>query len=551
MGRTESVAGILDAAANLKRAGQLREALACYLRALSLRPREAQIHFAIGRLCVRMGRLDQGMASYRQALHFRPDYPEAANNLANALVQAGDHQAAEELYRHALDLRPNFAVAHSNLLLSMHYHKGMDPPGLFAQHRHWARQQAAGLQDAQAAYPNDRSAARPLRIGYVSAGFHAHPVAVFFEPILRTHSRANILTFCYSNVGQPDAVTERLRSLADHWRDVHSHSDDEVVEQIRRDQIDILVDLTGHTKGSRLLVFARKPAPVQATYLGYPNTTGLESVDFRLSDSVADPPGMTEMFHTEKLIRLPRGFLCYRPPAESPGVQDLPATRSRRITFGCFNDRAKITPAVTEAWSKILNAVLESRLLLHFRSPAYSRLNPRTRGNLLEMFRPHGIGEDRVILVGGVAPHSRHLALYRKVDLALDPFPYCGTTTTCEALWMGVPVVSLEGNSHVSRVGASLLRGLGLAEFVATSQEDYVERALRLTSGVRRLRALRLELRSLLENSSLLNASVFTLSLEEAYRAMWRQWLQTTSKRETGACRVAPLVAEIARSSVR
>ncbi len=534
MARTKRVAEIVTTAASLKRAGQLPNALAHYQDALSLSPRDPQIFFAIGQLCIRLGRLDDGIASYCRAVELRRDYPEALNNLANAFVQAGDHERAEELYRRALNVRSNYAVAHSNMLLSMHYQAGMNPQSLFAQHQQWAAQQTGGLRGDQAPYMNDRSAVRPLRIGYLSAGFHSHPVAVFFESIISAHNRENAVTFCYSNVQHPDAATLRIQGLADYWRDVRDRSDDDVAKLIRQDHIDILVDLTGHTRGSRLLVFARRPAPVQVTYLGYPNTTGLSAVDYRLSDSTADPPGMTEAYHAERLVRLPRGFLCYRPPPDAPIIHEPPAIQTGTFTFGCFNDRAKITSALARVWSRILSVFPKSRLLLHFQSPAYSTTNPNSRRKVLELFRSHGVCEDRLLLIGSVPRHTQHLALYSKVDLALDPFPYCGTTTTCEALWMGVPVVTLAGNCHVARVGASLLRGLDLAAFVSTSEDDYVERAVKIAADVQKLRSLRLELRSSLEKSSLLNAAAFTSSLESAYREMWRRWIYDGASQTAG-----------------
>jgi predicted O-linked N-acetylglucosamine transferase (SPINDLY family) len=328
--------------------------------------------------------------------------------------------------------------------------------------------------------------------------------------------------YCYSDVRRPDAVTARIRKSAVVWRELRGLSDPQAADLIRRDQVDILVDLAGHTARNRLLVFARKPAPVQVTYLGYPDTTGLNTIDYRLTDAWADPPGQTERFHTEELVRLPRGAWCYRPPEDAPAVEDLPAWSAGSITFGCFNNFAKVTPRMIGAWADILRDVPGARIIL--KSPVL--MESSTRRLALERFRAHGIEGARVGLFGPVEP-EQHLAFYNWIDIALDTFPYHGTTTTCEALWMGVPVVVLAGATHASRVGVSLLASVGLADWAADSLEAYVERAVRAARELDRLRLLRAGLRERMAQSPLTDAKVLTRDLEAAYRRMWRRWCES------------------------
>ena len=313
-------------------------------------------------------------------------------------------------------------------------------------------------------------------------------------------------------------MTGRLRGLSDQWRDIAGKTDDRVAALIREDRIDILVDLAGHTAGNRLLVFARKPAPVQVTWLGYPNTTGLEAMDYRLTEAVSDPPGQTERWHSEELIRLPGTFSCYGPPAESPPVGPLPALEAGHVTFGCFNNLAKLTPPAIELWSQILREVPGARLLLKSRGLA----DLETAAGVREEFGRRGIEPARLEFNGQELSVTNHLALYNRVDLALDTFPYNGTTTTCEALWMGVPVVTLAGATHVARVGASLLTHLSVEELIADSPVGYVARCVDLAGDLPRLAEIRAGLRERMRASPLCDAPGFTRGFEDALRGMWR-----------------------------
>jgi predicted O-linked N-acetylglucosamine transferase (SPINDLY family) len=341
-------------------------------------------------------------------------------------------------------------------------------------------------------------------------------VGFFLEPILTHLDRSRFHVTCYAGVDRPDAVTQRLRGLAGAWRDIAGLPDDAVAELIRADAIDILVDLAGHTAGRRLLVFARKPAPVQVAHFGYPNTTGLAAMDYRLTDSYADPPGQTEAFHTEELVRLPEVAWCYQ-PSPAPAVGPLPALAAGYLTFGSLNNLAKVTAQVMARWSDLLRAVPGSRLLL------LTGAGPQTDQRLRDRFRQKGIDSDRLLLMGR-RPRDQYLELYRQIDIGLDPFPYNGGVTSCDALWMGVPMITLAGNSYASRQGVSLLSNLDLRDWIAQTPEEYVALAARRGKDLEDLQRLRSGLRERMQRSPLCDGARFTRRLEEAYRAMWRRW---------------------------
>jgi len=498
---------------------KLGEAEESYREAIRLKPDCAELEGNLGAILRDQGRLGEAVACYRRALHLNPYYPQGHNNLGGALRDQGRIEEAIASFQKEMESRPALPFVHSNLLLTLHYNDAIDPIQLFSHHREWARQHTVPRSKGTLVYPNDRSPNRRLRIGYVSPDFRMHSVAYFLEPVLSVHDSDTCEVVCYSNVIAPDPVTDRLRGLSDRWRSIVGLSDERVADLIQGDRIDILVDLAGHTANNRLSVFAQRPAPVQVTYLGYPNTTGLPAMDYRITDEWADPAGRTEHLHTEELVRLPEGFLCYRPPEEVPGVSTLPALNTGYVTFGSFNDRAKITPGVVKRWSAILESVPGSRLILKTRA-----LNDEgTRQALREMFSENGVDPQRIELIGYL-PFEEHLRLYNRIDIGLDTFPYHGTTTTCEALWMGVPVITLAGETHVSRVGVSLLSRMGLPELIAGSSEEYREKIVRLAGDPDRLRDLRAHLRPLMIESPLTDAARFTRSLEKAYRKMWKRW---------------------------
>lgn len=361
---------------------------------------------------------------------------------------------------------------------------------------------------------------RPLRIGYVSPDLRDHPVASFFEPILQEHHRELFETYCYANVQSPDAVTSRLRQRAGHWRDIHGWDQEKVVELIRQDGIDILVDLAGHTTENGLMIFARKPAPVQVTWMGYPNTTGLTAMDYRLTDAISDSPGQTERWHSERLIRLPKTFSCYVAPAESPAVGSLPALANGYVTFGSLNNFRKLSEPTIALWARVLRVLPTARLLLKSQGLG----QPQTASRLREQFVRAGVEAERLELLGAGLSKTQHMGLYNRIDLALDPFPYNGTTTTCDALWMGVPVVTLAGKTHVARVGLSLVSHFGFPQWAVATPDAYVAKCRELVSDLPGLARLRLGLREQMRLSPLCDAAQFIGHLETVFRDLWKQW---------------------------
>jgi protein O-GlcNAc transferase len=497
------------------------EAAECYEKACELDPNLIAAMNNLGLMRQRQHRFDEAISLLELAIARSPGLAEAHNNLGLAFLGQGRVDEAIASYRKSLQLNPADAVVHSNLLLALHYQRDYDPQAVFAEHLRWANAHAKPLEASIRPHRNDRTPDRRLRIGYVSPDFRRHSVNYFVEPILRSHNHEQLEVFCYADELWSDATTDRLRPYAGQWRNIAGKSDDEVADLIGRDQIDILIDLAGHTGNNRIMLFARKPAPIQVSYLGYPDTSGLPTIDYRLSDAYADPPGVTEDLHTEKLVRLPECAWCYLPPPESPEVTPLPASNAGQVTFGCFNILAKVMPLAIDWWSRILQMLPEARLLLKDRA-----MTDANAERVRETFAQRGIVAQRLELRPTEPRYEDHLKLYGRLDMVLDPFPYNGTTTTCEALWMGVPVISLAGKSHVSRVGVSLLGNLGLEELIAASPDEYAKIAVRLANDLSRLKAMRAAMRPRMKRSPLCNAVGFTRNLEEAFRGMWRTWCE-------------------------
>jgi predicted O-linked N-acetylglucosamine transferase (SPINDLY family) len=512
----------------LNTAGRSDEAVACYQRALALKPDFPEAHNNLGNTFKGQEDLAQAVAHYRKALTLMPGFANAHNNLAGAFREQGLLEEAMAHYRQALALAPDRAEVHSNLLFAMNYHPDYSVEALAAAHREWNERHARPLASQRSVHANDRDPGRRLRVGYVSGDFVGHSVSYFFEPLVAAHDRANVEVFCYSNGIRADATTARLRRLSDGWRPIVGLGDADVATLITADQIDILVDLSGHTAHNRMLVFARKPAPVQVTYLGYDTTTGLSTIDYRLTDKFLSPPETPEWF-SEELVYLPACCHCYQPPAKAPPVTPLPASRSGHVTFGSFNSLAKVTPAVLGVWAEILHAIPSARLLLKDRTLA----NDDQQQRYLNFFVQSGIGAERITLLPRFHTHADHLALYGQVDIGLDPFPYAGCTTTCEALWMGVPVITLAGTMAHGRYGVSLLSNLGLENLVAATPAEYVEKAVGCAARLTPLADLRSALRSRMRASPLCDAKGYARGVEEAYRGMWRRWCRSAKSART------------------
>lgn len=505
--------------------GDATRAAMHYQSALAIDPSYVEAHNNLGNILMRSGRVKQALEHYQEAAARRPELPEAHNNLGLAHASLGEADAACASFERAFSLKPDYSAAHSNMLLSLNYFPDIDSERVYGAHTDFAKLHESILKENIIPWKNERSPERRLKIGYISSDFRDHSVAWFFHPVLANHDHEQIEVFCYSNHPRDDAVTQRLATKADHWRRIFGAPDERVAEQIRRDGIDILVDLNGHTAMNRLLVFARKPAPIQITWLGYPNTTGLTTMNYRITDKYADPPGGTEAYHSEKLLRLPDCFSCYEPPEDSPAPSEPPVNTKGYITFGSFNKINKINPSVVAAWSRILQSIPNARLKL--KTAGFG--DPAVREMVCASFSRYGITADRLELLGHAGSRKHHLAQYQSVDIALDTFPYNGTTTTCEALWMGVPVVTLAGKVHAGRVGVSQLNSLELPELIAETMDEYIAIATRLASDRAHLNKLRMDLRNRMSRSPLTDAKNFTANLEHAYRGVWRAWCENHS----------------------
>ncbi len=497
-------------------AGETASAIAAFQRAIALEPARPEAHNILGHALATAGQGAAARAAFQEALRLRPGYAAAHDNLGRLCKTEGLLAEAVAHYRAALAAQPT-PETHSNLLFALNFLPDTNPADVFAEHRRWNELHAAKLAPARTP-AQQATAGRRLRVGYLSPDFNHHAVAYFIEPVLAAHDKTRIEVFGYASVREPDRVTDRLRSLVEHWRDIARLNDATAADLIRQDQLDLLVDLAGHTAGHRLLVMARRPASVQATWIGYPNTTGLTAIDYRLTDAISDPEGATEAWHSEKLVRLPANFSVYQPDSAAPTVNVRPIAEPGAVTFGCFNNFAKVTPAVLQLWAELLASVPASRLLLKSRG-----LNePAVIARVHAAFAAAGVTAERVTCNAAALSVADHLSLYHGVDIALDPFPYNGTTTTCEALWMGVPVVTLAGRVHAARVGASLLTHVGLPEWIAQTPADYLRIAREATLDPARRAALRATLRERMRKSPLCDAVGFTRQLENVFAQLAR-----------------------------
>jgi predicted O-linked N-acetylglucosamine transferase (SPINDLY family) len=502
---------------------RLQNAIAAYQAAIDAEPHQPQAYNNQGVAYHRLGHYDTAVACYRKGLEQSPQSAELHANLATALGYQGRMDESLAAARKAAELQPASPLALSNVLLALNYVPGYDPARLFEEHLEWARRHAEPLSAAAAPCSNDPAPDRRLRVGYVSPHFRDHAVNFFVEPLIAAHDRGEFEVFCYSDVERPDHVTRRLEATADHWRPVRYLGNNRLAELVRADAIDILVDLAGHISGNRLLAFARKPAPVQVTYIGYQNTTGMSAMDYRLTDAWADPPGQTDAFYTEQLVRLPRSFFCFRPADEMPPVTPLPARERGRVTFGSFNNYRKVAPPAVDAWLAILARVPDSRLLVLCQRGGYAQ------GHFRELAAGRGIDPGRIEFYDQ-RPRSQYFQLLQQADVALDPFPFNGHTTTCDSIWLGLPVVMLRGSMYASRFGSSVLANVGLEALIADSVEQYVDSAVALAGDLDHLAELRRGLRPRMAESALLDFGGFASNVEAAYRQMWRDWCRSNNK---------------------
>jgi predicted O-linked N-acetylglucosamine transferase (SPINDLY family) len=493
------------------------EALAAYQQALRARPESAEAYNGLGNAYYAQGQLDEAVSCYQSAVHLQPDFTAPRYNLGVARQAQGRLKEAQELYQQVLRQKPDDHVAHSTYLGSLNYDPQVESAVLLAEHRRWAEQHIRRGPDP-APHDNPPDPRRRLRVGYASSDFRSHAVAYFLAPILAHHDREQVESICYADVAAPDGMTAHLRALAHQWRDTFGLPDDKLIHLIRQDRIDILVELVGHTAHNRLLAFARKPAPVQVSYLGYPCTTGVPAIDYRLGDAITDPPG-EPVYYTEELIRLPNIFCCYAAAKNAPRVTALPAQARGTLTFGSLHKLDKLNAAVLDLWCQLLKAVPSSRLLL-----CRNTLHGQAAEHFRQQFQERGIDAARLVFHRVEPVNLQHLRVYDDIDVSLEPFPWDGHTTACESLWMGVPVIALRGQRPSGRMVASVLTALGLTDLIAATPEDYCRIAVRLAGDVPQLAELRSGLRQRMMESPLCDGAVFTRGLEDAYRYMWQRW---------------------------
>ena len=498
---------------------QSRDAEKSFMMAVKLKPDYIDAYNNLGVIKRSQGLPEEAYNFYRRALQIKPCDANVLHNLGLVLQDMGDYEAALAQYKLALENNPADAYTHSNLLFLLSYYVLCPPKEMLAAHQKWDQLHGGVAKAHTFAHVASGDPGKRLRVGYVSPDLKNHVVSVFFEPLLDKHDRQQVEVFCYAEVESPDHVTRRLQDLADQWRFTVGMSDEAVARLIKNDGIDILVDLAGHTSSpsNRLKVFTYKPAPIQVAYLGYCTTTGLSAMDYWITDSVLHPEDTIELA-TEMIYRLPRCWLCYRPADNAPSI--LPrGVNDQCMTFGSLNDFSKLTPRVIARWSEILRAVPGSRLLLKARA-----LSDRSvRSKLKARFAEHEINPDRLILMPRTV--SGYLEVYNEVDIALDPFPRTGGGTTADALWMGVPVITLAGERFIERQGVSMLTAVGLTELIADSEEEYVAKAVTLSKNPGQLMRLRSSLRQRMVDSPLCDDKGLAAAMEDAFRDMWRRYL--------------------------
>lgn len=516
---TDANPDLIEAQINHARAllslGRRDEAIARLQSLVARHPHAAVAHHYLGIAFQQADQHAPATAAFRRALELDPEYAHAMSSLGAAELRSGHRDEAVAWFRKSLERRPDLHESHSNLLFILSNDENLSPEQLFAEHVEWGRRHGA-VPDRFTRWQGTRDPNRKLRIGYVSPDLRDHAVARFIEPVLQHHDHDQFEVICYAQVYQVDEVTRRLQSLCDTWRSTCGLSYRQAAEMMHEDGVDILIDLAGHTAGNRLLSLAYRPAPIQVSWLGYPNTTGLDAIDYRLTSEIQDPTG-AESHHTECLVRLPGGTNCFAPPAHAPDVQPPPFVQRGQLTFGSLHRPQKISPSVLNLWADVLHAIPTARLLLF-----NTTFDKETRRTIRDGLVQRGVADER-IEIRNQMDEGGYLPVYHEIDIGLDVFPWNGGTTTREALWMGVPVIGLLGERRSARGTAATLHYAGVPELIATSKAEYVRLATQLASDPARLSTLRQDLRDKLRDT-ICNAPRFTSDLEAAYRRMWQSW---------------------------
>ena len=507
----------------LFRQGKLAQAKTLIQTGIRHYPNNPNMYFYLGNLYSESADYAAAVNAYQQSRQLNPTAPYMLSSYGSALRQTGNLALSAELTQQAIALVPNDPAIFSNYLMGLQYSGTISKQDKVDAHTAFADRFEKPLQSCWGSYSNSLTVNRKLRIGYVSGDFRNHSLIFFIAPILANHDKSKFVVHCYHAYPSRDADTQRIETLADMFVDCHAMTDDELAARVRRDQIDILIDLSGHTGYNRLLVFARKPAPIQMTWLGYQATTGLSAVDYRITEESLDPTGTTEAFHSEKLLRLPSSG-AFSPVSNSPDVSELPAFKGEHFTFACLNNPSKISNEALSLWAQILVKAPHSQLLIGNATPALA-------DRLTAVFAQHGIAKDRLLFHAKVSLHD-YLQLHQRIDMALDTFPYNGGTTTFHSLWMGVPIIALQGELAISKVGTSIMSGLGLSQFCAASTEQYVERAVHFSNHLQELSVVRSALRPQLAALLGTLTTVITSALEKAFENCWHSYCAASQKTE-------------------
>ncbi len=501
----------------LQEMGYIDEAEKLIRIAIAIEPMGVQAHSNLGNILQDAGRFSEAEDSYRRALQLAPDLPEVYNNLGITLQEIGRLDESENCYRHALELKPDYVKAHSGLLFLLNFKANNTPVENYDEAQGYAQRIALFVHDRYTSWSSEQKSDR-LRIGFVSGDFINHPVGYFIENLLKHLDQASFELIAYPTVPHVDALTVRIKSYFSAWKPFFGMDDEAAAALIHDDRIHILIDLAGHTRYNRLPVFARKPAPVQVSWLGYFATTGLKEMDYLIADAHTLPESI-EQYFTEKIWRLPETRLCFTPPDMDVPVSTLPALRNGYVTFGCFNNLTKMNDKVVELWSRIMTSVPNSRLFLKTKQLNEAAIRQHTA----ERFAAHKIDASRLIMES-TESREKYFAAYNRVDISLDPFPYPGGTTTVESLWMGVPVLTLNGESFLSRQGVGILMNSGLADWIANDAEEYVARAASYAQDLGQLSTLRLNLRQQVLASPIMDGKRFAEHFGNALRGMWQKW---------------------------
>ena len=504
-------------AAVLERSGHPERSLAHYGRAIALQPDFAKAYAHRGNALTKLGRADEAAWDYRRTTDLCPNDVAAWERLAHFAEERARLREAIDCYQRLVEMRPEVARYHTKLLVMKQYDPRYSTSELFEEAVRWARRHEVSPPAYWRTHENPPDPSRRLRVGYLSCDFREGVVSRLIIPVLEHHDRErfDVLVYGHTPPGLHDAATNAVRDRADQWQDITDLTDEQAEALIRMDEVDLLVDCSGHFSGRRLSLVSRRPAPLQVAAFGYCATMGMRSFDYRITDVYSDPPGQTERFHVEGLARLPDCAWCYAPWDRAPDVGPLPATKNGYVTFCNLNNPIKTTEVVYDVWAKLLLRVRSSRLMLLCRNGSETAA--------AAAFGDRGVDPSRLAFVTP-RPRTDYLQAHNSADIALDPFPFNGDNTTCDAMWMGVPAVTLEGDAFLSRRGVSHLRNVGLDSCVAGTPEDYVEVAARLASDLPRLTALRMGLRDRLAASPLGSAGLYIRQLEAAYRGMWTTW---------------------------